>query len=97
MRSLAAALLTMLSIAPAALREDVTIRYKMETTGSMATLANMNDAITVIRMKGTKGVTSRQGITTIADFTKLQITIVDTARKKFATIQAAECGSRMDR
>jgi hypothetical protein len=46
-------------------------------------------------MKGTKGVTISDQETTIADFAKQEITVVDTARKKFATIPASEFGAQM--
>jgi hypothetical protein len=46
-------------------------------------------------MKGNKGVTMSGGVTTIADFAKQEITLVDTVRQKYATIPASEYGAKI--
>ena len=48
-----------------------------------------------IYMKGNKGVAVSGGQTTIADFTKQEITIIDTERKKYATVPAADYATRL--
>jgi hypothetical protein len=82
-----------LLIAPSLLRADVTVRYKTEMNSSAAVPAL--PAASSIYMKGNKGVTMSGGMTTIADFAKQEITLVDTGRKKYATIPASEYGDKL--
>jgi hypothetical protein len=83
----------LLLIAPSFLRADATIRYKTEMDSPVAVPAL--PATSLIYMKGNKGVTVSGDMTTIADFAKQEITLVDTVRKKYATIPASEYGDRI--
>jgi hypothetical protein len=83
-----------LTVVPSLVRADVTIRYTYEMSSPMAPAANQSHPM-VIYMKGNKGVTVMDSQTTIADFSKQQITIVDGARKKYATIAAADYAGKM--
>ena len=76
------------------LRADVTIHLKTEMK-SLMPLGMPADTPQVIRMKGNKGVSSDGNEITIMDFAKQEITLVDTAHRKFAVIPASEYGSRM--
>lgn len=76
------------------LRADVTIRFKTEMK-SLAPIPTPADTPQVIRMKGNKGVSSDGTQITIIDFAKQEITLVDKAHRKFATIPASEYGSKM--
>jgi hypothetical protein len=83
-----------LLVAPSLLRADATIRYKTDMTSAMP-LAGLSDSDSTIYMKGTKGVSVAGGQTTIADFARQEITIIDNDRKKYATIPAADYGARL--
>ncbi len=85
-----------LSLTPGALRADATIRYKIETSSIAAMPSGLGNSTTVVYMKGNKGATMSGGSATIIDFAKQQVTMVDTARKKYATIPASEYGSRIE-
>jgi hypothetical protein len=87
----AAPLLLSLSV-PA--RADVTIRYKTETETPVAPGANVSSSST-IRMKGNKGASISDRETMIVDFARQEITILDTSRRKFATVPAAQYGDFM--
>ncbi len=89
MQSIRNVLLVSLLVAPSLLRGDATIRYKTEMTSSLP-MPRLADSSSAIYMKGNKGVSVSDGQTTIADFAKQEITIIDNDRKKFATIPAAE-------
>jgi len=87
------ALPVILCLAPAFLRADATIRY----AGGMANLPSAAGEMgTVIYMKGNKGATVTGDSVTIVDFVKHEVTMIDTARKKYATIPAADYGSQME-
>ena len=79
---------------PALVQADVTIRYTYEISSPMASGLNQSHPM-VIYMKGNKGVTVMDSQTTIVDFSKQQITIIDGARKKYATIAAADYAAKM--
>jgi hypothetical protein len=87
----AAPLLLSLSV-PA--RADVTIRYKTETETPVAPGANVSSSST-IRMKGNRGASISDRETMIVDFARQEITILDTSRRKFATVPAAQYGDFM--
>jgi hypothetical protein len=84
---------------------DVTIRY--ETDLKPATVlppalaaAFLNPAKAIggsssFRMKGNKGLSTSGAFTTIVDATTQEMTLIDTARKTFATIPASQFGDRM--
>lgn len=94
MRSLPTAVLIVLSSAAVLLRADVTIRYKTEMLTPMTPAANRSGS-TVIHMKGNKGVTIADNQTTIVDFARQQVTIIDTVARKYATFPASEYGAKM--
>jgi TonB family protein len=72
---------------------DVTVRLR---TGMKALAAPaVPDETQEVRMKGDKGATFEGGATTIMDFAARKITIIDTARKKFVTMSAAEYEDQM--
>jgi hypothetical protein len=87
MRPFRNAISLFLLIAPSLLRADVTVRYKTEVNSPAAVPAL--PSASSIYMKGNKGVTMSDGVTTIADFAKQEITLVDTGREKYATIPAS--------
>ncbi|HEX4002097.1 MAG TPA: hypothetical protein VHX36_05575 [Candidatus Acidoferrales bacterium] len=81
----------------AALRADVTVRYKNEMklgAGAPPMVAQQTAAImktavpteTVIQIKGAKGILSNGNLITLMDFTKQVITVVDPAHKQYATV-----------
>ena len=96
MRSLRSAAAAALILAAPALRADVTIRYKTEIKsavpmpGGIAGLGN-----TAIRMKGNKGYMEAGGFTMVVDFARQELTLIDPAGRKYATIPAAEYGKSM--
>ncbi len=84
-------LLSVLALSAAYLGADVTIRYKTEMkSGVNAPMPA--PAAHDIYMKGNQGATTDGEQTTIVDFVKQEITLVDTGRKKFATIPASQYG-----
>jgi hypothetical protein len=83
-----------LLFAPSILRADATIRYKSNMTSAMP-LPGLTDSDSAIYMKGNKGMVVSGGQTTIADFVKQEITIIDTDRKKYATVPAADYAPKM--
>ena len=93
MHSCRVALPVILCLAPAFLRADATIRY----AGGMTNLPSAaGDLGTVIYMKGNKGATVTGDSVTIVDFVKHEVTMLDTARKKYATIPASEYSRAME-
>ena len=88
------ALPALLCFAPAFLHADATIRY----AGGMTNLPSAaGDLGTVIYMKGNKGVTITGDSVTIVDFVKHEVTMIDTARKKYAIIPVADYSSQMEK
>jgi len=85
------------SIAASLLRADVTIRYETTFKSALAGTAGFmpGPQQSTVRMKGNRGVTTEDGLTTIVDFAKQQITVVDMAHLKYATIPAAQYSGRM--
>jgi hypothetical protein len=94
MRKLPAAIVVALSAAPLFLNADVTIRYKTEIASPLTPAANTGNS-QVIHMKGMKGATIYGSQTTIIDFGRQEVTLLDTARKTFATIPASEYSARL--
>jgi hypothetical protein len=84
----------LLAAVPGVARADVTIRYTFETSTPILPSVSQSHAM-VIYMKGNKGVTVVDSQTTIVDFSRQQITIIDGARKKYATIAAADYAGKM--
>jgi len=84
--------LVLLSAVPALLKADATIRYQIET--SVARLADQKSS-SAVYMKGNKGATVDDHETTIVDFAKQEVTIMDPKRRKYAMIPATEYGDRM--
>ena len=73
---------------------DVMIRYRMSTSAQSA-VSSPGEEFHEIRMRGDKGITSDGLQTTIVNFATRQISIVDTARKKFATVSSSEYEDHM--
>lgn len=72
---------------------DVTVRFR---AGAKTLAAPPEpDETQEIRMKGGKGAASAGGETTIIDFATQRITVIDTARKKFATLSAKDYEDQM--
>ena len=94
MRSFLTAVSVVLSFAPALARADTTIRYKVETSSPLAPTVNQSHSM-VIYMKGNQGVTVVDGQTTIVDFARQQVTVIDNVRRKYATIPASEYGDKL--
>jgi hypothetical protein len=88
------AVLTVLSAAVVPVIADTTIRYKVETSSPLAPAANQSHSM-VIYMKGSQGVTIVDSQTTIVDFARQQVTIIDTVRRKYATIPASEYAGKL--
>ena len=88
------AMLVVMSAAPALVEADVTIRYRIETSSPMAPAANRSTA-SVIYMKGNKGVTVGDGEITIVDLARQEVTMIDTVRRKYATLSAADYSKQM--
>jgi len=83
-------------IAPA-LRADVTVRYKTEvkmgagappaiTQQTAGVMKSAVPATTVIQIKGTEGYSSNGNLTSLIDFAKQVITVVDPAHNQYATV-----------
>src|SRR5690242_16570383 len=85
------------SIAASLLRADVTIRYETTFKSGLSAAAGLmpGPQQSTIRMKGNRGVTTEEGLTTIVDFAQQQITVVDHAHQKYATIPATQYSNRM--
>jgi TonB family protein len=72
-----------------ALRADVTVRYRAQTS---ATAPAGLDLSASIHVKGNKVYTTAGGMTMIIDAAKQEITLIDAAHKRFATIPASQYG-----
>lgn len=85
------------------LRADVTIRYQSEFKPSAALQPIMEkigktmdaNTATSIRMKGNKGYTTAGNWTEIFDFVKQEVTVIDPARKTFASMPASQFADKM--
>lgn len=91
MRSFLTTALVVLATIPLTVRADVTIRYRGEMTSPIGGAPGRITAY-VVRMKGNKGITVDDSETTIVDFGRQQVTVIDTVRRKYATVSAAEYG-----
>jgi hypothetical protein len=96
---------TFASIFPLALtlsvaHADVTIRYKMEIKTNSALPAQMARIMpqeTVLRLKGGKGFSTSMGFNSIIDFTTKEITLLDTAGKRYAKLPYDQYGEEVAR
>ena len=96
---------TFASIFPLALtlsvaHADVTLRYKMEfkTNSALpAQIARVMPQETVLRLKGGKGFSSSMGFNSIIDFTTREITLLDTAGKRYAKMPYDQYGEEVAR
>jgi hypothetical protein len=90
----------------AVLNADVTLKYKFEVTLNptlppiiaQQAIQGMNRALppeSLMQFKGGKGLSSVMGITSIVDFTKQEITLVDKEGKRYATVPAAKIADEM--
>jgi hypothetical protein len=90
-RTRLAAVLAAMALAAPAVRADVTIRYKNEVKTGALPSPGMAGKLplsrdTVLRLKGSKGYSSDGNVTSVMDFDKQEITFIDAANKKFATM-----------
>lgn len=83
-----------LAAVPSFVHADVTIHYTVEMSNPLVPSANQSHPM-VIYMRGNQGVTVADSETIIADFSRQQITILDNAHKKFATVAAADYAGKM--
>jgi hypothetical protein len=96
---------TFASIFPLALtlsvaHADVTLRYKMEikTNSALpAQIARVMPQETVLRLKGGKGFSSSMGFNSITDFTTKEMTLLDTAGKRYAKLPYDQYGEEVAR
>ncbi len=96
---------TFASIFPLALtlsvaHADVTLRYKMEIKTNSALPAQMARVMpqeTVLRLKGGKGFSTSMGFNSIIDFTTKEITLLDTAGKRYAKLPYDQYGEEVAR
>ena len=93
-----AAALVMAFTAPS-VRADVTIRYltTFKTAAppmAAASSITLPDMSHTIRMKGNHGALTDQNTTTLMDFARQEITVIDAASRKYATIPAAQYAAR---
>lgn len=85
----------------AVVRADVTLRYKMEIKTNPALPAQMAAGAlpqeSLLRLKGGKGSSSSMGYTSIVDFATQEITVLDTATKRYAKMTHDRFGEEMGR
>jgi hypothetical protein len=89
MRSLSCAVFAMALTAPA-IRADVTIRYHSDSKLVPASLADRT-----IRIKGTRASFEINGLQAVVDFAKRSLTLLEPARKTFATISLSQYDARL--
>ena len=98
----------LMPLALSVVRADVTLRYKMEVKTNPALPAQMAagagkgmaasmPAETVLRLKGGKGFSTWMGFSSIVDFSTKEITILDTAGKRYAKTTSDQFGEEMGR
>lgn len=104
MKSLRGAVLLATIFAASALRADVTIRYQTDFkpvvspppgAADQAAKAAEADLSFSLRMKGSKGLITSDGLTTIVDFVKQELTLLDTAHRQYAIIPASEYSGKV--
>jgi hypothetical protein len=81
-------------------RADVTLRYKMELKANPALPAQMARVMpqeTVLRLKGGKGFSTSMGFNSIIDFTTKEMTLLDTAGKRYAKLPYDQYGEEVAR
>ena len=80
---------------------DVTLRYKMEVKMNPALPAQMAAGAmpqeSVLRLKDGKGFSTSMGYNSIIDFTTKEITLLDTAGKRYAKLTYDQFGEEMAR
>jgi hypothetical protein len=84
---------------------DVTLRYKSDVKMNPTIPAAMAQQATAgmaglpldstLQLKGGKGFSTFNGFTSIYDFTKQEITLLDSSGKQYATLPAADFGAQM--
>ena len=91
----------LMSLTLSVVHADVTLRYKMEVKLNPAlpaqTAAGATSQESVVRLKGGKGFSTSMGYTAIIDFTTKQMTILDTAGKRYAKMTTDQFGEEMGR
>ncbi len=94
MKTFYCAVLTVLSVAVVPVTADTTIRYTFSTSSPLTPTLNQSHPM-VIYMKGSQGATVVDAQTTLVDFARQQVTIIDTVRRKYATIPASQYGDKI--
>src|SRR5271157_3683247 len=98
-RSFAFAFLLALTLS--VVRADVTLRYKMEVKANPGLpaqgVAGAVPQETVLRVKGGKGFSTFMGYNSIVGFAAREITLLDTATKRYAKMTADQFGDEMAR
>ena len=97
------AVFTLAALASFPVRADVTLRYQTEFKPAAALkplleplLKTMQAGPAVsVRMKGNKGYTTAGAWSEIFDFAKQEVTLIDPARKTFATLPASQFSDKM--
>ena len=89
MRSLSCAVFAMALTAPA-IRADVTVRYHSDSKLLPAGMADRT-----IRIKGRRARFEINGLQAVVDFAKRSLTILEPARKTFATISLSQYDARL--
>jgi hypothetical protein len=97
-RAFASAFLMALTLSM--VRADVTLRYKMELKANPALPAQMARVMpqeTVVRLKGGKGFSTSMEFNSIIDFTTKEMTLLDTAGKRYAKLPYDQYGEEVAR
>jgi len=96
--------LLLVAAAVPALQADVTVRYKTEFKSAsglpggeqaFAAVAKAIPAESIIRVKGQKAFTTMGGFTAIMDLAKQQLTLLDPAGKRYATVAMKDYADRI--
>lgn len=82
-------------------RADVTLRYKMEIKANPGLFAQMAAAAlpqeSMLRLKGGKGFSTSMGFNSIIDFATKEISLLDTAGKRYAKLTSDQFGEEIAR
>ena len=91
----------LMSLTLSVVHADVTLRYKMEVKANPALPAQMAARAlpqeSLLRLKGGKGFSSSMGFNSIIDFATKEITLLDTATKRYAKMTSDQFAEEMAR
>ena len=90
MRSLGRIVFSFVVLTAPTIRADVTIRYRSDSKFVPAAMANR-----IIRIKGNRARFAINNLSALADFGKQELTVIDPARKIYATIPVSQYGARI--